>query len=249
MTSNSNPFDMSFPDMQVEGTKPVVDDLEMPEDAELDFSKMAQTIQAIDNGEEESAAANEDPGPTPTTPRPTLPPAEDSQLPLGVDSTDRRESTVTRETEDDPDEDVMSLNTDINRHERSIDSLSTSIREIMKRLDLLPDLDAKIRSLSKSNDEMNTRFESAKQEIQNLRQSFNLYQSSTANKIAEVERKGAEKQLNTEVKADTSLIPPSEVHMSRSPAPTMEMNRQSDTIPHIAVDPKPVKKRAVIDDW
>jgi len=247
-----NPFDTETNDESVEHVEDPIDDLELPEGEELDFGKMINTIKKVDEGimPKEQEHGNEEVGPTPTTPRPNLPPSKDSKAQLVPNSFSldgRGSSPRGQETDDDPDDDVLSMNTDINRHERSLSTITAQISDIAQKVNMLPDLDSRMRSLVKSNAEMETRCKTLSQEIENLRKSMNMYQSSTANKIADVERRAAEKQLSTTAVPDTTLVPPAEIHSVRDPDVTV--NRPGETIPAIAVASAPVKKRAVISDW
>lgn len=223
----------------------VEDDLELPPGEDLDFDKMTKTIQEIEVSSEPAVSQDDVPGPTPTTPRPSMPPAQDSKALF--DTNTYRDQHPSQETSDDPDDDVMSMNTDINRHERTLSMISNQIRDINNKVDMIPDMDAKIRALAKSNTEMETRFSRVSHELDQLRKSFTMYQSSTANKIADVERRAAEKQLVHDPMPDTSIVPPSEINAVRDAVPNM--NRQSETIGHIAVSTQPVKKKANIPDW
>lgn len=243
-----NPFDMGNAQDSGAMDKTPMDDLEIPEGEDLDFEQMSRTIRDIDTTQAISSSDTAEP--TPNTPRPNLPPSQDSQapfIPVSPEITRRNQAPHEVETSDDPDDDVMSMNTDINRHERTLSTISQQIREIMKKIDMIPDVDNKIRSLSKSNAEMESRFTKVSQEMENLRKSFNMYQSSTANKIADVERRAAEHQLVSDPVADPGIIPPAEIHLVRDPAP--DMNRQSDTIGRSAVEPVMRKKKAVVADW
>jgi len=249
-----NPFDTAREPEQEERVDHAVDDLEMPEGAELDFTAMTQTIDKIAKGVDEDVEVKEPEaegtGPTPTTPRPRMPPSKDSEAPLvpghfSLESSGKNSGD--HETDDDPDDDVLSMNTDINRHERTLSVISRQISEISNKVNMIPDLDSKVRSLTKMNSEMETRCKVLSQEIENMRKSMNMYQSSTANKIADVERRAAEKQLSVSAIKDDTLIPPSEIHSVRDERITT--NRAAETIPAIAVSAKPAKKRAVIADW
>jgi len=223
----------------------VEDDLEIPPGEDLDYDKMQQTIRNIEVNPDSSQQQEDVPGPTPTTPRPTMPPSQDSKAAFGTHP--YQGAQISQETSDDPDDDVMSMNTDINRHERTLSMISNQIREISNKVDMIPDMDAKIRALSKSNVEMESRFARVSQELEQVRKSFTMYQSSTANKIADVERRAAEKQLIHDPVPDASIIPPSEINVVRDAAPSM--GRQSETIGHIATSAQPAKKKANIPDW
>lgn len=227
-----------------------IDDMELPPNTEMNFDEMVHTIKTIDTKpEKEHEQEHDDVGPTPTTPRPNMPPSRDSEAPLldKYPAELKAPDSAGQETSDDPDDDVMSMNTDINRHERSLSVISTQISEMSKKVNLLPDLDSKLRALSTRNNELESRFTQVSQDMDNLRKSFNMYQSSTANKIADVERRAAEKQLSTSAVASDDIIPPAEIHVTRDHVPGT--NRQSETVPKSAVEAKPVKRRAVVHDW
>nr|WKE35284.1 hypothetical protein [Plasmopara viticola lesion associated mononegaambi virus 8] len=229
-----------------------VDDLELPPDVEVNYDEMAKVISDIDttkNNEMPLSERDETVGPTPTTPRPMLPPSKDSEAPMvySYPTELKRPEDRGQETSDDPDDDVMSMNTDINRHERTLSLVSTQIAEMSKKVNLLPDLDSKLRALSTRNNELESKFTKVSQDMENLRKSFNMYQSSTANKIADVERRAAEKQLSVSAVASDDIIPPSEVHETRQSVPST--NRQPETLSASAVAPVPAKKKAVVHDW
>lgn len=215
----------------------------------MNYEEMAKHIKEIDTSKKDDKPGHEEILPTPTTPRPPMPPSQDSKAPMVSYPTElKRPSDAGQETSDDPDDDVMSMNTDINRHERSLSAISTQLADMNRKVDLLPDLDSKMRALSTRNIEMETRFARLSQDMENLKRSFNMYQSSTANKIADVERRGAEKQLSLNAVASDDIVPPTEVHESR-PSADVSTNRQPETLAQSAVQPKPMKKRAIINDW
>lgn len=256
---NFEPFNTSS-ETRDEASGEVKDDLEIPPGVEVDYDKMASTIRdmghdKVSTQREESAPvvppADDHTLPTPTTPRPQMPPAQDSQTPLVTNYPTelRRPKHYEQETSDDPEDDVMSINTDINRHDRSLSRISNQLDDMTKKVNLLPDLDMKIRTLSTRNNELESKITQVSHDMENLRKSFNMYQSSTANKIADVERRAAEKQLSTTATPSDDVIPPSEVNESRqTPVDTMT-NRQPETLSQAPLAPVQKKKKAVIPDW
>jgi hypothetical protein len=245
-----NPFESNSKAETSDESRAPLDDLEIPEGEDLNFDEMTATIDTINTTVSQDVNSSDTAGPTPLTPRPVMPPSQDSQAPFIPISPVVTRSTAphqSHETSDDPNDDVMSMNTDINRHDRALTQITQQMREISNKIDMIPDIDSKIRMLSKSNAEMESRFARISQELENMRKSFNMYQSSTANKIADVERRAAEHQLTTQPTLDSGLIPPAEIHSVRDQVP--DMGRQSDTVNRSAVEVPPKKKKAVVADW
>lgn len=245
-----NPFAVEAPAEDHDAPEEVIDTMEIPPGEDLNFDAAAETIQKL------NASGQDAPAETPTTPRPGIGQhmASSDNLVASDEADegsyeDADSGTPREETQNDPDEDIMSLNTDINQHRREIDSLRAEMRAIAKQLQIIPDLDSKLRRLLSSNDENLAHIAELKGDMANVKQSFNRYQTATSNKIADVERRGFLKQLSADPKPEESVIPPEHVSMIRDPV--VPMGRQVDTIPAAAVSGKEQKKLsvAVVPDW
>jgi len=245
-----NPFAVDAPHEDPDVPEETIDNLEIPPGEDIDFEAAAETIQKL------NTSGPDAPAETPTTPRPGAGQrmASSDNLTTSDEADagsyeDADEGTPREETQNDPDEDIMSLNTDINQHRREIDSLRAEMRAIAKQLQIIPDLDSKLRRLLATNDENLAHIAELKGDMANVKQSFNRYQTATSNKIADVERRGFLKQLAADPKPEESVIPPEHVSMIRDPV--VPMNRQVDTIPSAAVSGKQQKKLtvAVVPDW
>lgn len=216
------------------------DDLPLP-DGE-DVPHPATLKHAIDQADLELA--------TPTATRPSLAAIDSSANIMGApvqNSKDSKDSN--EETMDDPNEDVMSLATDVNQHARALDDIRGAIAKMSRQLEIIPALDARIRTLTSENDELKSTIKRLSSDMTQIKQSFNLYQSSTANKIADVERRAAEKQLRLDVPVETeAVIPPSELSVSRDTPSSSSQQGGIPLSPPAAVEKKK-KKVAILSDF
>lgn len=132
----------------------------------------------------------------------------------------------------DIDPDVVSVTTDVNRHGRELDNLSSQVRLILSKMELIPTLDSSIRSLNALVNELRTSVTAQEKQLKDavnksdsyktditalshrvtgLTRAFNKYQTDTASAIANVERRAATNQLRAEPEPNVDLIPPEEV--------------------------------------
>lgn len=215
------------------------DDLELPEGAVVPSPDVLK--EAISRADQELT--------TPIAKRPTA---------AAMDSSANIMKTVTREsgdspdtqleTQDDPNDDVLSMATDVNRHSRVLTDMRSAMEKMARQLNIIPEIDARIRTLTTKNDELESTIKRLTTDLSQVKQSFNMYQSSTANKIADVERRAAEHQLRIDVPASTDdVIPPLELNVERDQVTSM--NRQSDTLPSQPITVEKKKKVANLSDF
>jgi len=176
-----------------------MDELPLPEGEEMpplsDILKTAKSVVLEDS---------------PTTPRPGL------GISTGSSNVNNSNHSTPTEENDDIGHDVLSVTSDLNRQSQELESLRTAIREINNKLNVLPGLDIGFRKLQTTTDELARKIEHTSSGLTNLQKSFNLHQSAIANKIADVERRAATKQLTLDPKPlEMEEIPPDMVSVSR----------------------------------
>jgi len=209
--------------------------------SEMDDLVLDEGMAAVSISEmKETAAKAEQFLQSPTTPRPAVQSFGSDTLLMSGGLGD-----VTDDQDIDEDE-ALSVNTDINRHQREIESIGSALSAINRKIDVLPDLDARMRKMALEFDEIQGKIAALQGDLTNTKRSFNLYQSNTANKIVDVERRALEKQLRADAKADTSLVPPDVVTAAGSDT---GMNRQVDTAAQSALAPQVKPKSADMSDW
>jgi len=113
-------------------------------------------------------------------------------------------------------EDLVSVETDVNRHNDEIAELGSRMSQIEKRLLVVTSLDDRLRRLESLLDNVLTKEKETSLSQADLIKSFNIYQTNTARAIADVERRAATKQLRPEpIIESEKIIPPPEVSASR----------------------------------
>lgn len=113
-------------------------------------------------------------------------------------------------------DDLLSVNTDINRHEEELQVVQKRITDIAKKIEVVPKLDDRIRKSETTLDDVLAQLKAISIAQKELAKSFNVYQTNTASAIASVERKAKERQLTTAPPVDIeSMIPPEEIVMTR----------------------------------
>lgn len=199
-----------------------MDDIDLPEGAEFPTPEaLLEVTEKIDKRLEESG--NEGQSSVESDPNSSSQSPEDPGTDGAHDAT----------------EDVLSIATDVNRHDADIEHLTSRVRSLESQLEAIPALDIRLRKIEESASESISRLNSISSVLTDLRASFNTYQSNTANKIADVERRAAQKQLRTNPPVPSSaVVPPSEVSISRTGVPDPEQT------------PTAVKPRvADLSDW
>jgi hypothetical protein len=158
---------------------------------------------------------------------------------------DTRSQVTDQESPHDLGEDLLSVETDVNRHNEDIGELQRKVGQIGERVNVMVHLDDRLRKLEIALESLTGKLVGVAERQTELHKSFATYQSNTSRAIAAVERRAAEKQLRMNPKIETdSLVPPAEIEMSRSAA-TGEYVETPDT----AKPSKSSSKVANLDDW
>lgn len=111
----------------------------------------------------------------------------------------------------------LSVTSDVNAHSDQIHELSSQMRAQDAKISQVVELDSLVRKLKSEIADMMSDIKELKSVTIELRKSFTQYQTITAQKIADVERRAVTKQLISSAVADVeSLVPPAEVSVERT---------------------------------
>jgi hypothetical protein len=233
-----------------------MDDLPLPEGADLPseqaskdtIAKVARELEALGMSPEEFHDVEggvSDEQVTPVQPKRSAPSQQELTEGTGYESSG---------PDSDPDDhllsqerlDVLSSSSEIHGQSRRLDKLTADVRQLIAKVDTLVEVDSKIRRLDTMIAELTKRLDDTATVYSDLKQSFTLYQTNMASKIADVERRFATKQLRVEPPVDTAtLVPPASISLERAMPPTAEGASTGQT----SIPPPVVKRVANLDGF
>lgn len=141
-------------------------------------------------------------------------------------------------------EDLLSVTSDVNQQGVEISALKAKVSEMGKWIPMITELDATIRTSSAKQKEdvesLKAEIKQLSMIIRDLRQGFSMYQTATAARISDVERKLLTGQgPSPPVEVREEIVPPDTVTMVRDP----EMGATTD------IPPVPKPKIAILNDF
>jgi len=111
---------------------------------------------------------------------------------------------------------IVSVASDIEAQNQHITDMKVSIRRVETRLDSVVTLDRSVRDLSETVSKLTKMMHALEGSQDKLYKSFISYQTKTASKIQDVERKAYYKMLKEQPDVDEAIIPPENIDAERS---------------------------------